>query len=377
MNQYYRDEIDLMVNQNLELVLKNSKIKNGWNGPYYDYETPLRNVSHWIVTFSIYYKQTKDIRYYNAIKILCNDYYNEIYIPDGKSCTCRIKCGKDKTNGLIGQAWVIEGLIAAAQTLSDDSYYDKAVNLFQAQRFDRKYNMWSVIETNNDDRGFDNTYNHQLWFAAAGSQILDYRYDKVIDEEIKLFLKESENLMVVHSNGLLFHYAKYYPSIRKKLWFYKVYYKANKGLKKEIPSLVYKEEGYHLFSIYAFAILYTRYEKESFFKSSKFKKILNYSFKKNFLKKLSNADRKLDNTNIGRIVDGDFNAYSYPYNSPAFEMPYIMKIFNEHYDSNTINELLNEQFRITYDKTRKGFNKNTEDKHTLNARIYELVRSFD
>jgi isoleucyl-tRNA synthetase len=59
------------------------------------------------------------------------------------------------------------------------------------------------------------------------------------------------------------------------------------------------------------------------------------------------------------------------------ENPYITfenKIDN--YNEINIDQIINEQIRLTYDRDKKMFSNNTEDERTLTSRIYELVRYF-
>lgn len=372
----HKDEINELVKQKALDVCDGNPVLGGHNGPYYDFEQPIRNISHWACVFSKYYEITGDILYRSALEKLAEEFLKTDNLVDGRSCVCRIKCGKDKTNGVMGQAWVIEGLLACAKTLGSDLYYNKAVTLFKVQRFDHKYGIWSVIETDGRDFGFDITFNHQLWFAAAGSEIISYKYDEVIDSQIKRFLECAKKFLYVHPNGLIFHFLKYTPNFRSWRWFWRTYKGAEQGLNNGKPSLIYKEEGYHLFSVYAFAILFETYSKNEFFQLEKVKSAIMYAFDEDFLRRLSNTDCSLDNTHIRKKTDITVNAYGYPYNSPAFELPYISKVFGKRDYSELINFLIDEQFRITYSETEKRFSKNTEDAETLNARLYELVRAF-
>lgn len=372
----HRKTIDEIIKIKAEDVCNNGTILGGHNGPYYDYELPIRNISHWICTFSKYYSLTGERCYKSAVEKLSAIYSDPQFFVDGQSCVCRVKCGKDKTNGVMGQAWVIEGLLACARTLKDDVFYDKAVELFKVQRFDWKNGLWSVIETDGRDLGFDITFNHQLWFAAAGSEIIAYQFEKEIDKQIKRFLECSNKFFYIHSNGLIFHFLKYTPKLRNWRWFWRTYKNAEHGLEHNVPSLVYKEEGYHLFSVYAFAIIFKVYGDNEFFKREKVKAAIRYAFDEDFLRRLSNADSFLDNTHIAKKTDKNINAYGYPYNSPAFEFPFIDQVFGENGHRDLIDYLMDEQFRLTYNDIEKQFSKNTEDVDTLNARLYELVNSF-
>lgn len=376
MREEYRKLVDEIVEAQLEHVLAGEAIKGGHNGPYYDYEMPVRNISHWICTFEKYLELTSDSRFYDAIKLLSETYNDPTVIEEGKSVICRVKYKKDKTNGVMGQAWVIEGLLACARVLKDESFYDTAVKLFMIQRFDEKDGMWSVIENDGRDFGYDVTFNHQLWYAAAGSLILDYKYNETIDRQVKHFLKKAEDFFIVHSTGLIFHYVKYKLDYTTRRWYDSTWKLTEEGLNHKVASLVYKEEGYHTFSVYAFALMYDRYKDEKFFSLDKVKASIEYALRESSYTILDEANPKLDSSHIGKNSADNLNAYAYPYNSPAFEFALIDKVFGNAAHEELLNMLMEKQFKYTYDAETKTFSLNNEDKNTLTARIYELVRAF-
>lgn len=377
MTERQKKIIDEIVEKKVNDVLAGIPIKNGHNGPYYDYEMPIRNISHWICIFEKYFDIKKDDRYKEAVKLLSRIYLDPEILPENTCCVCRVKCGKDKTNGVIGPAWVIEGLLASARVLKDDTFYYKAVALFFTQKFSEKYGLWSVIEIDGRNFGFDITFNHQLWFAAAGSQIIDYKYNDVIDKQIKTFLDKACNFFVIHNTGLIFHYVKYKPNFRQARWYNKTFNTTQAGLNHEKPSLIYKEEGYHSFSIYAFALLYDRYKEERFFKSEKVKKAIMFAFDEHELERLYNSCSKLDSTKIAKNSIERLNAYAYPYNSPAFEFMLIDKVFGDGKHTDLFEKMMDIQIDFTYDSEKKSFSRNTEDSETLDARLYELIRAFN
>jgi len=73
-----------------------------------------------------------------------------------------------------------------------------------------------------------------------------------------------------------------------------------------------------------------------------------------------------------------YNKFAYGYNSPAFEYPFVASVFGEDdSDANAKAErLFEKQCRLTYDENAKSF-LHSPDLITLDARIYELIRSFE
>ena len=92
------------------------------------------------------------------------------------------------------------------------------------------------------------------------------------------------------------------------------------------------------------------------------KKIINYIYTNEFTKGLKN------------------NKFSFCYNAPGFEMPYILYSFSDilNLDESTVivqsEDYLNKQLLQTFNFSTNKFDKNTTDPNTLTARIYELCR---
>ena len=126
------------------------------------------------------------------------------------------------------------------------------------------------------------------------------------------------------------------------------------------------EKGYHLFDVYGFALIKHYAPNAINFNNIKMKKIVNYALNISMI----NEQLRNDKTSTD-------NKYGYPYNSPAFEYPFIDYVFNKGNNSYYYNELFNYQIERYYDKNKKMFCNNTNDPFTLTARIYELCRFWE
>src|SRR5699024_2429091 len=102
----------------------------GHNGPYYDKETPVRNTSHIASVLLYYYEQTKQEKYYNAILECGNFLLSKDARPYNYTFYCRLDENKDKSNGIIGQAWAIEGLISVYKATKEIKYLNLAQKIF-------------------------------------------------------------------------------------------------------------------------------------------------------------------------------------------------------------------------------------------------------
>lgn len=376
LNKEYKEIIDGIVQKKLEAVLDGCEISSGHNGPYYDEEQPGRNISHWICTFSDYYIHTNNEDYKRAIDLLANYYRDNIDYTSFSVYHCRSKQNKDSINGTIGHAWLIQGLVAAYKVLGDPFFIERARAIFKVFPFDEKNGMWERVDIDGKNIGLDNTYNHQLWFAAAGCDIISVYEDPEIEQQIAVFIERSQKTFWVLPGGLICHFANCYISMKQKLKNYIMYMRNLVMMKCGKPSLMYKEIGYHLFNVYAFAIIFERCNGWSFFDTPRFKRSVEYCFSRDFQQSLMTLPRRLDESKLkSNNVDITINTYAFPYNSPAFELPLICDVFNKEYT--ICEEYLKYEIEHMYQvkDQESGFINNTEDKEVLNARIYELTRS--
>lgn len=370
-------EISRIAEKKLNELAENGELIGGHNGPYYNNETPVRVSAHWICIFSWLYNAKKEKKYYDAVKMLAQYLYEE-RIKSPYAYNCRNDDKKDHVNGTIGQAWAIEGLIQAAVILNNEKYYDLAVKVFEQHKFNNNFALWNRVEIDGRLLGYDNTFNHQLWLAAAGTEIIRYKYNEKIDGQIRTFLDrcEGSNLFRVYSNGVVKHFAYFSGTLKERIMFYKK--EINNDFKHFIKksSMFYKEYGYHYFCMYGFALIYRVYNTHPLFSGKKFKKALEFTFDLNNLSEMKDYSPEKDITGLAAKVNNTkVNIYGYPYNSPAFELPFLYKVFKGAVSEQFIDEMWEKQMEIT--RSDMGcFERNNEDSITLEARIYELIRAL-
>ena len=188
-----------------EACLQNPKIylQPGHNGPYHHPETPLRNQGHWLITFSRLYEWSGDEKYRQIVEKLAETLVDPQYRPHGYSFLHRNVKGKDRCNGLMGQAWTIEALATAANVLNEPKYIKLASEVFLQHSFDESLGMWNVLEIDGTVKAIDNAFNHQLWFAAAASFIMDS--DPLIADRVHTFLAKIWDNVTVLESGLIYH----------------------------------------------------------------------------------------------------------------------------------------------------------------------------
>ncbi|MBD1390552.1 hypothetical protein IC617_14030 [Neiella sp. HB171785] len=362
----------------LQQLTSQGFISGGHNGPYFDPETPVRNTAHWATTLAVLYQRDGDDKYRQGVQI-CVDYLKSNQARPMKAAFhCRTSVRKDFSNGTIGQAWAIEGLVAGYIALADESCLDLAEQTFLLHIFDDKFGMWNVRNVDGSMRGFDMTFNHQLWLAAAGYVLLSVRDNAEIRRQCDAFMAGLSKRLRVYGNGLIKHPIVNTPTLFKKVKFTIESLLESIRLKKAGKTKLYKENGYHLFNVYAFALIKKHGGNTSFMQLEAFQKALAYCGSDELFKWQDESSRAIDCHTMKGVKHDAMNIYGYGYNAPGFELPYIAKVFADSQPdlASKVGGVIAKQIDSTYDSERESFCVNTEDSLTLNARIYEYVRCW-
>lgn len=371
--------IENMIDDKVMEVNRKGFIEGGHNGPYYDTDTPVRNTAHWGVIFSFYYRKTNNKKYYDAASICGNYLISAEARPMNANFFCRYDTVKDFGNGTIGAAWAIEGLVEIYKITNNEKFLKVAKEVFRLFPFDEKYKLWKIINVDGSMRGFDMTFNHQLWFAASGILLLSVEQDEEISKRCMLFLDNISNYFDTYKNGLIKHSivtnitkADKLKKILKLTRKYAIQLKSKKNMK-------YKENGYHLFNLYAFALIKEHGYELEVFNQRKFKKALEYCYSKELIGWLEDKSINGDINKMPKVKNQKINIYGYSYNAPGFELPYINKVFGKHLKNKVafVDDIIRKQMAYTLNEENSSFNKNTEDEKTLNSRIYEYIRRVE
>ena len=344
-----------IIAQSASAALKTQKddgsMPPGWNGPYHQDEMPVRNTAHWLITFIKAYEITKDEEYKEAAKKCAKYLLNDELRPTGATFLHRDIARKDKCNGLIGQAWIIEALISASEKLRINNCSELAKEVFLLHPFVDKCGLWRRVDTNGKIIDFDYAFNHQLWFAACGAMI----DDREVKEEILKFMDNLNENTVTTETGLIKHFVISNCCLKTRIYgtIIKIYLK-KKG-KEHAQTL---EEGYQSFNLYAFALLKQRIPQHPFWESNKFISSLNHIKQKSYCDKLKN------------------NRYGFPYNPVGFENAFVIHTFPKIFKENPYppSFWVSWQMKEHFDFEKGSMIKNTEDPITLSARIYEATR---
>ena len=345
----------------LDSFLDAGHAPGGCNGPYNNNDTPIRNTAHWAVTYSALYKIFKEDKYVNIINCFTD------YLLDSKNygvsgaAICRMDA-TDDTNGVIGQAWVIEGLLACYDITKNEKLVDRAISVFNSQELSEETGLWKICCSNGRNVGYDYVYNHNLWFAAAGSQILDRKNIQNVRKKVLIFLEHSKDTYGVQPSGCLYHLINSNVGFVGNIKFCVKKALTDFNISK-FKDMNYLEKGYHLFDLYGFALLMNQFSDHPTLNSAKLKKAIIYGNQEGFLNSLGAIGKPL-------------NRFSYPYNSPAFEYPYIASVFGEGCNEKIAEKMLDIQFTELFDEKKMLFLNKNADPETLTARMYELIRYF-
>lgn len=343
----------------------------GHNGPWDDPETPVRNTGHWLITFLNCYEETGKDDFLKAAESAVDYLRSDTARPNGETFHHRKSSEKDHCNGLVGQAWTIEALVVAAETLDRPGLVELASDVFLKHPFERDLAAWHPVEIDGSVLPIDMTFNHQLWFAAAGGLLAQHPdSDPEVDAQVRRYLDELEENLNVMESGLVYHPFKPDFDIKK---YGKIFFEGVKAgtahtmvlgvLQGMIGSDSADDEGgwtekavgYHSFNLYGFALLYDSYPDHPVWSQEKVNQIIKYTSTPEYIEAL------------------DGNPYGYPYNCSGIELAYALDVFTE-IDAGTRREWLERQFSRTYDSDTATMDRNNPDPTTLTARLYEATR---
>ena len=194
----------------LELQREDGSFPPGRNYTYDEPETPVRTTSHWTVTLSEVYDITGKDKFRKAANAAVDYLLSDEVRPHGYTYHCRDAPGKDRCNGLVGQAGPIRALAHAGPILERRDAIDTAEEVFTIHPFDEEIGLWERVEIDGKKLSFDRTLNHQITFAAGSSKLASE--SDIVANRITTFLNRLPSNMEFHSDGLIKHYVRPSPA---------------------------------------------------------------------------------------------------------------------------------------------------------------------
>ncbi|PZV18488.1 MAG: agl cluster protein AglQ [Leptolyngbya sp.] len=322
----------------------------GNNGPHGDAETPVRNTSHWLITFSKAFEISGDDRFKHAAQLASSYLLSHHARPMSYSFWHRKNPKKDSCNGLIGQAWTLDALITAAPIIETPQLISVAKEVFLLHPFNFEIGLWQNVSVDGVHLPIHLTFNQQLWFGAIGATLS--KYDAEVKDSVERFLETILFHLDIAPNGLIMHSVAMRNFSYKKQIMRWIREPKNKSHNQDIYE---RSLGYHSFNLYAFAILKECYPNHSIWKSNTIAKSISCIEDKTFIRNLQ------------------ANKYSFSYNPTGLEIPFVLKTFKP----GTIKEQeswLQKQLSDHFDFESNLMGRSPSDPHTLAARLCEAKR---
>jgi len=355
-----RDLIAKSAERGIKLQAEDGSMPAGHNGPHNDPETPVRNTAHWCITFLKVNEWTGKDEFKKAARKAAEYLVSKEARPMNATFWFRKNPQKDFSNGLIGQAWVMEALALCSSQLETPKYGEIAKEVFLLHPFDEKVGLWQAINVDGSYLPFKATFNQQLWFATTGILLLkNTRIEKEVDSRVKRFLEQFQKHLFIHSNGLICH------RILSQVLYKSIISKLKCGiddLKRRYQHQCHAQGiGYHAFNLYAFALLKEEggLTSHTFWKNYKFRRALKYLMTQEYRDLLAE------------------DKYAFSYNPVGFEVAFALNAFSDYVgasNSKSADEWVHEQLRRHYCLEKDLMCKNTTDPNTLATRIYEATR---
>ncbi len=349
------DLIEATAEAGLALQRSDGSFPAGHNGPYDDPETPLRNTAHWVVTLLKAYELSGDASFREGARRASDILLATAARPNGATFLCRTSPAKDSANGLIGQAWIIEALVELHRVLGDERARETATRVFSLHPFSPANALWRRVDVDGSLLTVDPTFNHQLWFAAAGA-LLDPPGDTEIGDRVGRFLDGAlAETFAVRQTGRIRHEAVQPWPARARGLLVGLKHPRTRLEQRRIQDA--REIGYHAFNLYAFALLHRWRPEHPLWRSRRFLRALRFVAR-------------------GGLDGALSNPFGGPYNPVGFEAALAIETFQPLLSVRlgSAVEWIHRQLEHTFDASSNLMIRNTSDPQTLAARFYEVTR---
>ena len=323
---------------------------SGHNGPYGHQETPVRNTAHWVVSLSTMLRHSSEPRLNDALSAAVEYLLSEKHRPGGYTFHCRDAPGRDKTNGVIGQAWVMEALIHASRTIARPELLDLALQLYFMHPWNPRAAAWEVRELWGETGRLDTTFNHQLWFASISSML----GDDEVDRHVEAFISTHVDKLQTYRDGVIYHLGGQFPAASSSKYSTRLVpavnlfrHVARRSLKRKFRL---KSSAYHAFNLMALLNLSSNMPFLDYWKSANFASLLRPLTSQNFAAEISESP------------------YGFEYNLAGYESAIVAYKFG--LSNANVKYWQKAQEAVT--PLSRDFGLSTGDRWTCLARLYEL-----
>ena len=341
----------------LDLQREDGSFPPGRNGVYDEPETPVRTTSHWLTTLSKVYEITGDEEFAEAAHDAADYLLSDEARPHGYTFHSRNADGKDKCDGLVGQAAPIRGLTRAGIALDRSDLVKVAEKVYFLHPFDEQLGLWERIGVDGTKLSFDRTLNHQLTFAAASSELEECGTSV---DSIERLLDRLQATMRLHSDGLIKHYIRPPPvdilrtvAAAPQHWnlllnevVFHYYSRSAKRRKKEI--------GYHPINLRSLARLKEVFPSHTVWESQAIKKAVEFA----------QSEAYAGSTGVTHITSGSM--------TPGLHTAYALWTLAD-YNPSTITNWIATDIERLFDFERDLLVKNAVDSNFQAATIYNAT----
>lgn len=256
---------------NLDSQRADGSFPPGRNYTYDEQSTPVRTTSQWLQTLVKTFEITGDKVFEEAANRAVDYLVSDDCRPNRFTYDCRDVEGKDRCNGLVGQASAIRALADAASILDRSDASETAEEVFKLHPFHKRLALWESVEIDGQKLSFDRTLNHQLLFAEAATHLVDD--SSLVRDRVRAFLSTLGDNMHTHENGLIRHYVRppfstvlaevfrtprHRVMLRNEVVYH--YYSRSSGHRM-------KKRGYQTVNLIALARIHTVFPNHSFWES--------------------------------------------------------------------------------------------------------------
>lgn len=324
----------------------------GHNGLYNHEDTPVPNTARWLISYLKVYDEYGDENS-KETSIKARDYlFTEEARPFQETFHCRKADSLDRCNGLMGQSLCIYSLSSIHEYLDDLEALSLAKEVFLKHPFDDELGVWKRVDIDGTILPFDPTFNHQLWFAAAGGLI---QGSEEIDNQVKTFLDRLPYLMDTYQSGLIKHPLRLSGSVKYRLVNSKeldyLYLEKNTVLAPfHHFALQEKAIGYHSVNLYGLALLKSKYPDHPVWTKETIRSIFDYIYTEGYLESLYRNSRAFTN------------------NATGFQNAYAIHEFGG--SMGDVRAWVNEQVGLTFDDESGFMNIGANDPHSQASSIY-------
>jgi hypothetical protein len=330
---------------------ENGSFPEGHNGPHADKETPVRTTSHMLFILCWLIEQG-----YDEYKLQANRAVNYLLSPECRPMKaafwCRKNPDKDFSNGLVGQAWVLEALIKSNDVFKREDVKHAIEDVFLKHKWSETYSCWHSLNVDGSNGSLNKTFNQQLWFAYIGLYIDNEEANRRAD----LFIEKVLPNIELYNDGVIYHDTLLIGSnlnlksnIKDNLFRLKHVIQRPR-IKKEQRL---RSVGYHGFNLTPLVYIQKKKPDAEFFQSKKYLQCTNVMNSKFFIGDMKN------------------NPFSYPYNPIGFE---LANFFEKNNKLDLAQYLIREQLSYVVSNNKKIKILDTKDRINSIARLYEVCR---